>query len=91
MPSHNIAALPRTIASVLLDLHYARQDWDQAVEAFYRAGTEQDASAEDAASDRIGEADQRIDELRDEFKALFASATGIAWERVETALDAGLL
>jgi hypothetical protein len=82
MASHHqtVVKLPRTLAHVLLDLQEARRDWEAAV-----------ADDDDDAADRASEADARIDDLRDEFAALFQSATGLTVRQIETAISEALL
>lgn len=89
MASHHQIVVPirRTLANVLLDLKEARGDWEQALaDAEGARGTK----AEEDAGDRMSEADQRLDELRDEFAAMFVKATGVTWKQVQDA-EEGLL
>jgi predicted ATPase len=65
----------RNLANVLLELRQARRDWADAIEAT-------DADAEDRAS----EADQRTDDLRQEFADRFVAATGLTWKTIEEAI-----
>ena len=85
MASHNLARItpPRTLANVLLDLKEARRDWEQALNEAERD--------EPNADDRMSEADQRTDDLREEFAAMFLSATGLTWKQVEEAISEAVL
>ncbi len=65
---------------MLLDLKEARRDWDQAI-----------SSDDEGADDRASEADQRTDELRDEFASQFKAATGLTWKQVEEAIREAIL
>lgn len=91
MPPHNLATIapPRTLANVLLDLKEARRDWESALADAER---EVDYSQDESdAGDRMSEADNRIDELRDEFASQFQAATGLTWKQVETAIEEAVL
>lgn len=93
MASHHqaVTQMPRTLASVLLDLQEARKDWEQAAHDAECADREGNSQLEAEHGDRMSEADQRTDDLRDEFKAKFRTATGLTWSQIEAAIEGGLL
>jgi hypothetical protein len=82
MPPHNLIAFPtrRTLADILRDLKEASRDWDAALDS------------DDADSgDRMSEADQRIDVLREEFSQCLEEATGLTWAQIDAAVSECLL
>lgn len=90
MSGHNVIALrPRTLANVLLDLREARRDSQDALNEIARLPI--GASEADDLDDRATEADQRLDDLRDEFAAMFQRATGLTWKQIETAIEEAVL
>lgn len=86
---HQIAALPRTLAHVLLDLREARRDWLTATNEIARLPI--GAPEADDLDDRATEADRRIDDLREEFAERFQAATGLTWRQVEEAVAEAVL
>jgi phosphate uptake regulator len=68
---------PRLLFDVLADLKEARRDLDQALS--------------DGDDDRATEADQRIDELRDEWDRKLRLCTGLSWREIETAVEEALI
>lgn len=71
---------PRSLANVLLDLKEARRDLTDAEQYLGKA-----------AEDRAIEAEQRLDNLRDEFSAKFAAATGLTFRQVQDAVSEAVL
>jgi acyl-CoA reductase-like NAD-dependent aldehyde dehydrogenase len=90
-PAIPLREIPRTLANVLLDLKEARSDWDQALQDAECAGREGNPRLHEEAGDRMSEADERIDALREEFAAMFVAATGLTWKQIEAAIDGCLL
>jgi hypothetical protein len=93
MAPHNVAVLtpPRTLAHVLLELKEARRDWEEALSAAEHAQAIDDDNAADEFGDRATEADNRIDDLREEFASRFEAATGLTWKQVEKAIEDAVL
>ena len=95
MASHyQLPIRPRSLANVLLDLKEARRDWEQALSEAERVATplsEPLCQEEIEASDRMSEADTRLDDLRDEFAERFLEATGLTWKQVEEAVSEAVL
>jgi hypothetical protein len=90
-PAIPLRKIPRTLANVLLDLKEARSDWDQADRDAACAGREGNRRLEEEAGDRMSEADDRTDALREEFATMFVAATGLTWKQIEAAIDGCLL
>lgn len=62
--NHQVTIRPRTLANLLDDLRHARRDYD-------------DALADSGTEGRVGEAETRLDDMREEFEARFAEVNGL--------------
>lgn len=79
---------PRTLAHVLADLEDAHRDW---IEADRQCQIAVGRKEEDESSDRMSEADNRVDAFRDEFATSFRAATGLSWKHIEEAIREAIL
>jgi phosphate uptake regulator len=78
MASHYALPIrPRSLANVLSDLKEAHDDAIQA--------------QSDGDDDRFGEAETRVDDLRDEFAERFVETTGLTWKQIEAAISEAVL
>jgi hypothetical protein len=71
---------PRNLANVLVELRQAKRDWNDALDA-----------DDPDSDDRMAEAEQREEALREEFDRMFREATGLTWKVIETAVSEAVL
>lgn len=82
MPPHNLVTInpPRTLAVILREARNARRDL-----------TDAEQSSEAEARDREFEAEQRLEDRRDEFADVFAAVTGLTVEQLRDAVSEAVL
>lgn len=81
----------RPLAEVLLDLASTREDWDKALKNAETAAGEGNPRLETEYGDRMSDLDNKLDDLRVEFREVFRERTGVAWSNVEAAQMTGAL
>jgi hypothetical protein len=79
----------RPLAEILLDLETTRSAWQKIADAEQRAWDDPDAAAE--LGDELAPLDDKLDELRTEYRATFKELTGVDWSNVEHATMSGAL
>lgn len=74
--------MTRALAEILLDLDVTRAKWTKEIERVPIAAVDDNL---------VSELDDKIDDLREEFRARFRELTGVQWSNVEAALMSGAL
>lgn len=83
--------MSRPLAEVLLDLVQAERDREATMKALETAQREGNNNTADRLETESTERDNRLDDLREEYRAVFRERTGVQWSNVEAALMSGAL
>lgn len=83
--------MTRALAEVLLELNDVRRDWDECAKNAEIARLDGDEASHERHGDRMGECDDKLDDLRLEFRSVFKERTGVNWSSVESTLMTGAL
>jgi hypothetical protein len=88
---HQLTVRPRSLANILDDLRHARRDYDDATSELAGEACKRSFYRYDLTSDRVTEAETRMEDLRSEFADALTEATGLTFEALMKAREGCLL